>query len=148
MHRDISERVEALFEKEAYLIDVFPKTVPPKDDGRFFAVEKYLQRSRAGFESALARIVIKLYCYYDMSVVTQDNELEAPEPEQLLAVIENGYSKASGFVNILLPECDALLAFSGGDLYMTVYNAPGDVKELISQLARAEGLFFYRAPGI
>ena len=148
MHRDISERVEALFEKEAYLIDIFPKTVPPKDDGRFFAVEKYLQRSRAGFESALARIVIKLYCYYDMSVVTQDNELEAPEPEQLFAVLESGYGKASGFVNILLPECDALLAFSGGDLYMTVYNAPGDVKELISQLARAEGLFFYRAPGI
>lgn len=148
MHRDISERVEALFEKEAYLIDVFPKTVPPKDDGRFFAVEKYLQRSRAGFESALARIVMKLYCYYDMSVVTQDTELEVPEPEQLLAVLENGYGKASGFVNILLPECDTLLAFSGGDLHMTVYNAPGDVKELISQLARAEGLFFYRAPGI
>jgi len=148
MHRDISERVEALFEKEAYLIDIFPKTVPPKDDGRYFAVGKYLQRSCSGFESALARIVMKLYCYYDMSVITQDTELEAPAPEQLIAVIENGYSKASGFVNILLPECDALLAFSGGDLYMTVYNAPGDVKELISQLARAEGLFFYRAPGI
>ena len=107
MHRDISERVEALFEKEAYLIDVFPKTVPPKDDGRFFAVEKYLQRSRAGFESALARIVMKLYCYYDMSVVTQDTELEVPEPEQLLAVLENGYGKASGFVT-LQSRADAL----------------------------------------
>lgn len=143
---NISEKINALLEKKAYLIDIFPETVPQKDDNRYFAVEKYFRRNRSELDRKLIKIILKLYCYYDMTVVIQDKVIEAPQAEQLIHLLERCFNGEPGSVCFILNECDTMLTWDSDDLYMTVYNIEGEAKKMIIQLVNAEGLFFCKAP--
>ena len=46
-----------------------------------------------------------------------------------------------GFLNILTGNGDSLITLCGGDLYMTLYRASGELLELTEKLASAQGLF-------
>lgn len=137
--------IEELLNKKPHIIDIFPMTVPQKADDRYFAAEKYFQRNRADLDRKLTNIILKLYCYYDMTAVTADNSVKNPDTEEFVTLLYSCFSGGVGYVNILLPECEVLLTLNSDDLYMTVYNAHGEAAELISQLVSAEGLFFRRA---
>ena len=137
--------IEELLNKKPHLIDLFPSTVPQKSDGRYFSVEKYFQRNRADIDRKLTNIVLKLHCYYDMTAVTADGASEDPDTEELLSILESCFGGDMSYLNILLPEPEVLLTFYKDDLYMAVYNAQDEAAELISQLVRAEGLFFRKA---
>lgn len=143
---ELSDRIEELMEKKAYLIDIFPKAVPRKADNRYFAVEKFFQQNRSELERKLTAIILKLYCYYDLTVVIDDSITENPQVEELTVLLKKCFSGELGYINIFLPECEAMLSLNYGDLYMTAYNVSGKLKELLSQLVNAEGLFFYEAP--
>ena len=142
---DIDSEMEALLNKKMQIIDIFPRKVLPKADNRYFGAERYFQRNRSEFDRKLTNIIIKLNCYYDVTAVTEDKITETPKTEELLSLLEKCFSGGKSYVNILLPECEVLLTFNSDDLYMTVYNAHGEVAELISQLVCAEGLFFREA---
>lgn len=137
---ETSDRIEALLRRRAYLIDIFPKTVPPKADGRYFAAEKLFRRRADDFARRLADIVLKLYCYYDIVVVSEGYSSEAPEAERLAELIEG---RSGGRVDILFPELDSLIAIDPEDLYAVVYDPTEELKELTAALAASEGLFFY-----
>lgn len=143
---ELSDRIDALMDTEAYLIDIFPKTVPQKADNRYFAVEKYFQRNRSELERKLTAIILKLYCYYDLTVVIEENITDNPQVEALTVLLKKCFSGELGYINIVLPECEAMLSLNYGDLHMTAYNVSGELKELLAQLVNAEGLFFYEAP--
>ena len=140
------DRIDALMDKKAYLIDIFPKTVPQKADNRYFAIEKYFQQNRADFERKLIAVILKLYCYYDFTFVIDDSIIENPQVDELTLLLGNCLSGELGYINIVLPECEAMLSLNYEDLYMTAYNVSGELKELLAQLVNAEGLFFYEAP--
>ena len=142
---NIEARINALTEKQAYLIDIFPRKVPYKADNRYFEVERYFQHSKPDLYHKLTNIILKLYCYYDMTVVTHNEIIENPQTAAFLFLIEKCFSRESGYINIVLTDFDVMLILNNNDLYMTVYNANDEVKTLIAQLARAEGLFFYEA---
>ena len=137
--------IEELLNKKPQLIDIFPRSVPQKADDRYFAAEKYFQQNRADLDRKLTNIILKLYCYYDMTAVTADNSVKNPDTEEFVTLLYSCFSGGVGYVNILLPECEVLLTLNSDDLYMTVYNAHGEAAELISQLVSAEGLFFREA---
>lgn len=137
--------IEGLLNKKQHIIDIFPMTVPQKEDNRYFAAEKYFQRNRADLDRKLTNIILKLYCYYDMTAVTADNTVKDPDVSEFVTLLYSCFSGGVGYVNILLPECEVLLTLNSDDLYMTVYNAQGEAAELISQLVSAEGLFFREA---
>ncbi len=143
---ELRDRIDALIDKNTYLIDIFPKTVPRKADNRYFAVEKYFQQNRSEFERKLTAIILKLYCYYDFTVITEDSAAENPQAEELLVLLKKCFGGDIGYINIIMPECDAMLSLSSGDLYMTAYNVSGELKDMLSQLACSEGLFFYEVP--
>ena len=142
---ELSDKIDALMDKKAYLIDIFPKTVPQKADNRFFAVEKYFQQNRPELKRKLTTVILKLYCYYDLTVVMEDDITENPQVEELTVLLTKCFSGELGYINIVLPECEAMLSLNYGDLYMTAYNVSGELKKLLSQLVNAEGLFFYEA---
>ena len=142
----LSYKNDALMDKKAYLIDIFPKTVPQKADNRYFAVEKFFQQNRSEFELKLTSIILKLYCYYNLTVVIDGNITENPQVEELTVLLKKCFSRELGYINIVLAECEAMLSLNYGDLYMTAYNVSGELKELLAQLVNAEGLFFYEAP--
>ncbi len=137
--------IEELLDKRPHLIDIFPRRVPQKADDRYFAAEKYFQQNRADLDRKLTNIILKLYCYYDMTAVTADNSVKDPDVSELVTLLYSCFSGGVGYVNILLPEHEILLTLNSDDLYMAVYNAQGEAAELISQLVSAEGLFFREA---
>ena len=143
---ELSDRIEELMDKKAYLIDIFPKTVPQKADNRYFAVEKYFQQNRSEFERKLTAIILKLYCYYDFTVVSEDSITENPQVKELTVLLEKCFSGDHGYINIFLPECETIMLLNYGDLYMTAYNVSGELKGLLAQLVSSEGLFYYEAP--
>jgi len=141
------ERIEKLFDKKAYLIDIFPNRVPEKSGGRYFGVERYFQQNRSCIDRSFINVILKLYCYCDIIAVTYDGKYECPETEKLIDMLERCLCGETGFVNMFLFEYDALIALNRDDLYMTVYNADSKLIQLISRLASAEGLFFREAEG-
>ena len=142
---DVFSLIEELLDKKTHSIDIFPRKIPERAGGRYFAAEKYFQRNRAYLDRRLTNIVLKLYCYYDMTAVTAEGASENPDTEELLSLLDGCFCGDMGYLNILLPEPEVLLTFYKDDLYMAVYNAHGEAAELISQLACAEGLFFRNA---
>lgn len=136
---DILSKIDGLLEKPCYLIDIFPRTVPETPDRRYFAVEEIFQRSRPELVERFRRILLKLYCYYDLLLVDGAERKENPAPPALL-------ERVAGDLTLLLPACGALVMLGGGDLYLRVYNPDRQLAELLAQLAAGEGLFFYRAP--
>lgn len=143
---DVNNRIEDLMNKSAYLIDIFPKTVPQKKDNRFFDVERYFQHNKTELNHKLTKIILKLYCYYSFTIITEYSIVENPQANEIISLIERIFKEELGYINILLPECDALLSLNNGDLYLTAYNIDGESKELLSSLAISEGLFFYPKP--
>jgi hypothetical protein len=143
---DIISKINVIIKEKAFLIDIFPKTVPQKDDNRYFAVEKYFHINRSDFDHGLTSVILKLYCYFDFIIITHDSIVLSPKTDDILSIFEKCFRNELDSVNILLPEHDTLLSLYSDDLYMTVYNAKNEVHELISQLVRSEGLFFYESP--
>lgn len=143
---ELIDRIDSLMDKKAYMIDIFPKTVPQRAVNRYFAVEKYFQQNKSELEQKLTSIILKLYCYYDLTVVIDGNITENPQVDELTILLEKCFSGELGYINIVLPECETMLLLNYGDLYMTAYNVSGELKELLAQLVSAEGMFFYEAP--
>ena len=147
---DIIAKIDELIEKTCYLIDIFPCTAPETPDRRYFKVEEYFQKNRRDLDERFCRLLLKLYCYYDFWVSAGDVLAENPEPELLAGWIWHCFEgdwRERDYINIILPDCNAMVILNGDDLYMSVYNPDERLMELISQLAGAEGLFFYKAPG-
>ena len=143
---DCEERIEELLGKEYYLIDIFPERVPERADGRYFDVEKILRRDMQGFCRRITNIILKLYCYCDMTAVTDKDTLTDPPAEKLAELTEGCLTGGgdTGHICILLPEHDSLLTLSRDDMYATLYAPDERLKKLVSELCRSEGLFFVR----
>lgn len=83
--------IERILEKPCYVIDMLPKQVPADSKGNFFAVEAYLLGH--GVESYLrekfAGIVLRLMCYYPVSVFEYENGklTEYPTPESVASAV-------------------------------------------------------------
>ncbi len=145
---DITDKIDRLLEKQAYLIDLFPKTVPAKQDGRYFEIDEYFRRNRQDTDRKFETVLLKLYCYYDFTVHTADQTAVNPAPAHLLAMTDHCLKNRQPGENmyILIPETESMIMLNGDDLYMVMYHPDQELKSLTAQLAASEGLFFYEAP--
>ena len=147
---NILSKIDELIEKPCYLIDIFPCTVPETADRRYFLVEEYFQKNREEWNEKFCKLLLKLYCYYDVWCSFREELAENPEPDVLAEWIRHCFEgdwKKRDYINIILPACNAMVILNGDDLYISVYNPDRRLMDLISQLANAEGFFFYKAPG-
>lgn len=146
---NIISKINELIDKPCYLIDIFPCTVPETSDGRYFKVEEYFQENRKDWNEKFCRLLLKLYCYYDFWVSAGGKFAKNPEPRLLAEWIRHCFAedrRERDFIHIILPDCSAMVILYGDDLYMSLYNPDMRLMELTSQLAGAEGFFFYKAP--
>ena len=146
---DIISKIDELLEKPCYLIDMFPSTVPKAADQRYFDVEEYFQNHREALDEKFCRILLKLYCYHDFWISAGNENMKNPSVNQLVELIRHCFAgswKNRDDINIILPGCDAMVILNGDDLYMILCNPDPPLQKLVSQLAAAEGLFFYQAP--
>ena len=130
---EMTDKIEELLEKPYWVIDILPEQVPEKDGGQFFAVEAWFLKDPA-LRRKQASFLLKLNCYYDLTIVRDEEEIRNPKPEESAALIGREY------LNILVGR-SALIAADPTDIYMTLYNPDEKMLGLIGKLATAEGLY-------
>ncbi|MBR6951217.1 MAG: hypothetical protein IKH56_05760 [Oscillospiraceae bacterium] len=138
---EYEETVERLLEEPYHVIDFLPVQVPADSGGQYFAAEDFYREhtQRRRLYRKFADILLGLNCYHDL-VVTDGRIWETnPPPGELYGKIEN--CPENGFLNILIGNGDSLITLTGGDLYLTLYRATGELLQLTEKLASARGLF-------
>ncbi len=140
--------LDELFTKSYWVADILPEQVPKYSDGRYSAVEQfYLREPQLSIlRKKFFEIILKLNCYYDISVLTdpedeEDAELN-PLPEELygLFVGEN----AAKCIMVLVDSENTLIVSNEDDTYMTIYNPTEHLLKLLRYIAEAEGLFVWK----
>ncbi len=113
---------------------------------QFFKVENYLLNNyeRYGLRDKYIRIILKLMCYYRVSVHWGDC-IEQPAPEQVADIIDKIMCNHSGWMDMLFPDKNALLQFEWDCMNLSFYNPDEEMRELLEQIARSEGMFFRKA---
>ena len=142
---DNNERIERLLSSPCHVIDLLPHRVMRGSDGKFFEVEKYYLEGSGAEElrKKFADVLLKLNCFYGFEVFVNyaDEGIANPDPERLSDMIVRDRVP----VSVLLLSEDVLITLEGDDTHMTVYNASGDVTELLCGLASANGLFLWKS---
>ncbi len=142
----LADKIDDYIEMPTWLVDVFPKRVPEKNDNRYFVIEDYFRKNQKKYDEKFKDILLKLFCYYDFEISTGDGEYLNPTIEQVIHCIDAcfvGEVMERDYINIFIPECDSMIIFNGDDLYMQVYHPSMELKKLIGDLAQGEGLYFY-----
>ena len=79
-------------------------------------------------------------CYYDISIADADGAASVSlQPESLEELLTGGDA-----VYMLMDSENAMISFSGDDLYMTLYNPKEELLQMVSLLASSEGLFVWK----
>ena len=131
--------------KPYWIIDILPKQVPADSPGRYFTVEKYFLAHLDDLCRKFAHVLIKLNCYRDLLVSTDEEQWTAEfSPADLQSYFQASVDTHSPLFIRIQPS-DALLTFSGDDHYLTLYAPDEALLSLLFPLAAAEGLFL-RAP--
>lgn len=134
--------VDDYLEKPYWLIDILPKQVPANSRGQYFKIERYwLQQPQFGsICHQFASLLMKLNCYYEVSVADADGiASDSLQPESLEKMLASGDA-----VYIVMDSENAMIGFNGDDHYMTLYNPSKELLELVSLLASSEGLFVWK----
>ena len=138
--------IEEYLERPYWVIDILPKRVPADSKGQYFEIEKYfLEHPQIGnIYRKFTNILLKLNCYEDINVSHDGDEwITNPAPHELKAALLKCMADKQ-MLYIILKSADVLIAVSGDDTYMTVYNPREEMTELIRSLAGSEGLFLWR----
>ena len=138
--------IEKLLCTPCYLIDVFPETVPQKNDNRYFHVEETFLNDRKEFDQRFCRLLLKLYCYYDFHFWSGASFDREPAPEQMIQEIQECFGGNVPECCIYLPESDAMIYMDRDSLHLSVYHPDESLQEMLIRLVPSEGLFFYPAP--
>ena len=130
---DLELQIEELLEKPFWVIDILPERVPEEGRGQFFAVEAWFLQDPA-LQQKKVDFLLKMNCYYDLTVVRDGEETRNPPPGELAAFVGREY------LNILVGK-QALISADHTDIYMTLYNPDKKMLRLAEQLAASEGLY-------
>ncbi len=137
-----SQIIEDYLKKPYWVIDILPKQVPENSGGQYFEIEKYFlkQPQFEGICKKFSNILIKLNCYYDISIYNVlDEQMHNPQPD----LIETWLS--SGSIVYTIIDCeDAMIGFDGDEHSMALYNPHEELLQIIRDLAAAEGLFVWK----
>ena len=130
--------MEKLLASSFRIIDILPERVPAESNERYGAVEQYF------LQPAQAELILKLNCYYRISISLDGRESweDNPEPTGLMEKIS---SLSNGkTARILIPEQETMIDLDGCDTYLTVFNPSEVMCSLLDQLAQAAGLFLWK----
>ena len=138
--------VNELLEKDCWVIDYLPRQVPANSPGQFFNVENYLLNHYEEFDlrKRFTAVVLKLLCYHKLTV-HWGQWVEDPSPALLAEAIQTILENHSGWLNMLLPEEQALLVFEWDCLNLALYDPSPELLGLMEEIARSEGLFLWNS---
>lgn len=129
-------------------MDFLPQQVPKNSGGQFFKVEDYFLAHDEcyGFKDRLIRAVLKVMCYYPVSLYWE-KWIEQPTPEQVAEIVDTMVENQSGDITMVFTGKDTLLQFEWDCLNISFYNPDREMCELFDKIAASEGLFWRKADG-
>ena len=127
--------IEELLTKPCWIIDILPEQVPGNGPGQFFSIEKYFLH-HPDLRRKQTDLLLKLNCYYDLTLIRDEGEIRNPAPEKLVDLIGQEY------LNILIG--DSLITADNMDTYMTIFGPDEKLLDLIRKLAAVEGMFVWK----
>lgn len=134
-----------LLEGPYRIADVFPRQVSKERGAQYFAAERYwLQPERLGnLRRKQAEILIRLNCYYEMTVSFDSCESweTSPEPIRFAGRLES--MTGNDFLRAVFAEPKTMIDIEPCDTYMTVYSRDQSFVGLLGKLCAAEGLFLW-----
>ncbi len=128
-------KIDEMLTKPCWIIDMLPERVPENSPGQFFTIEKFFLRD-PDLRRKQTDLLLKLNCYYDLTLVRDEGDITNPAPEKLAELIGREY------LNILIG--DALIAADNTVIHMTLFGPDEQMLDLIRKLASAEGLFVWK----
>lgn len=138
----ILQKTDSLQQKTCWVFDFMPMRVPPARGELFSLLEPQLLAGgeRQRLAERLARVALRLVCYFDFEAIREASGIWQPVLPQALFPAIRDACLGSGWVSLLLTSENALLTAS--EQVLTLYNAGKPLRELSEQLAASEGLFF------
>ena len=144
----MSALTENLPDSAYWIIDILPEQVPVNAAGQYSAVERYfLQPERIiSLRRKYAEILLRLNCYYDMTVSFDScSSWETnPDPEAFVDRVVD--LSGNDFLRAVFPEQNTTIDYDHNDTYMTVYDPDPALVDKMRLLAAAEGLFLWSPP--
>jgi hypothetical protein len=140
---------EELPEGPYSIVDILPEQVPQGAAGRYFAVERFYlkpERLRA-LRRRFAGIILRLNCYYDMTVSFDGGENREANPDPEMFAQRLADMSGNGFLRVVFEAQRAMIDIGPDDTYMTVYDPASRLADKLEPLARSEGLFVWSPSG-
>lgn len=143
-------RIDELLEKTYWIVDILPKQVPKDSAGQYFAIEEYYLKEPqlSVLRQKLARIILKLNCYYDIYIMNNfdgeeiESAIRNPNPDDLNNLFVGKY--AIDRICLLVGGEDTLIVSNKDDTYLTVYGPTSQLLNMIRILAQAEGMYVWK----
>ncbi len=139
------DALNELLELPYALIDIFPERVPENRSESYSEAEKrYLDPERLrGIRGKIAEVLIKLGCYFEISVNRSDEPrwTNDPSPDKIASLFADGSEVFE--IRVVFPSENALFVMDGCDTYATMYGASERLSELAAKLSASEGLFLW-----
>jgi len=140
--------MEKLLDGPYRVVDILPEQVPANAPGQFFSIEQYfLQPERlAMLRRKFAEILLKLNCYYDMEVSSDNCSTweQNPDPEVFVRSVEG--IAGNIFLRAVFPAEEIMFDLQSCDIYMTVYGQDQGLLGKLNAIAAAEGLYVRQSP--
>ena len=137
-----------LLEGPYWVADILPEQVPRDAPGQYFAVERYYLRSDRirSIRRKMAEILLRLNCYYDMTVSFDSCEHweRNPDPETFVRDVEE--LSGNRFLRAVFDAQNAMIDLEPEETSATVYDPAGRLLPLFRKLAESEGFFVWSPP--
>ena len=142
----MNKLVEELLKEECYVIDFLPKKVSEEYIERFLEVEEYFLQGNEWehIKESFIRILLKLQCYCSFKFYNE-KWYEELSVNELADMLKRVLSSSNGYLNMLSIESKMLICIEGSTLNLSIYNATGDMLDLLSELATAERLYIRKS---
>lgn len=141
-----TDKIDELLGTTCYVIDFLPEQVKPDAGGQFFDVEYYLLNSEKHFslKDRFVNVILKLMCYYHVAI-QWNGWIDRPTPQTVEEAVNTIMDNHSGWLNILLPEENALVVFEWDCLNLSVYNPSEKMQAIMERLSFSAGLFWRKS---
>ena len=142
----MNKLVEELLKEECYVIDFLPKKVSEEYIDKFLEVEEYFLQGNEweNIKESFIRILLKLQCYCSFQFYNE-KWYEKLSVNEMADMLKHVLSSSNGYLNMLSIESKMLICIEGSTLNLSIYNATGDMLELLSELVTAERLYMRKS---
>ena len=128
--------IDELLQTPYWIVDILPRRVPADGPGQYFAVDAYWRREQlTAIRQKRIQLLLKLNCYEDLTVATEEAQELNPAPARLAELIHT--------CSVRIMTGGAMFLSDPDDTYMTLFNPDDALLEAVRILAGAEGLFVW-----